>query len=77
MNEVPRRSSEKRRASTWQVAKAVFWSFLGIRKQKDYDEDSVTITPLQVVIAGIIGGILFVLVLLTVVRIVISNASGG
>jgi hypothetical protein len=43
------------------VAKAVLWSFLGVRKRKDYDRDSVSISPLQIVIAGIVGGVLFVL----------------
>lgn len=60
---------------TWAVCKAVFWSFLGIRKKSAYQRDAVTLKPKQVIIAGIIGAILFVLTLLTVVRIVISQTS--
>ena len=71
---VPERNTEgKRKASPIEVAQAVFWSFLGIRKRRDYDRDAVSISPVQVVIAGIIGGIFFVLTLLVVVRYVLSK----
>lgn len=60
------------RASFLAVAKAVFWSFLGVRKKADYDRDSVSISPVQVIVAGIIGAVLFVLTLLMVVKLVTS-----
>lgn len=60
------------RASTAQVAKAVFWSFFGVRKKQDYASDSARISPLQVVVAGIIGAVLFVLTLVMVVKLVTS-----
>lgn len=63
-------STEK--ASTWQIAKAVFWSFLGIRKKGDLDRDAKMIKPHQVVIGGIIGGVIFVLSILTLVKLVTS-----
>lgn len=56
-----------RRAGPIQVAKAVFWSFLGIRKRAALDEDAVMITPLQAIIAGIIGAVLLVLSLVFLV----------
>ena len=64
------RASGPRRASLLDVARAVFWSFLGVRKRRDYDSDSVSISPLQIVVAGILGGVLFVLTLVLVVRLV-------
>ena len=63
----------RRKASPLQVAKAVFWSFLGIRKRRDYDADSVQLKPQQVIIAGLIGAALFVFALILLVRLVISN----
>lgn len=63
-------SGEK--ASAWQVAKAVFWSFLGIRKKSDLDQDAKTISPLQVVIGGLIGGAIFVLSILLLVKFITS-----
>ena len=43
-----------KQASLLQVARAVFWSFLGIRKRRDYESDSVELKPKQVIIAGLI-----------------------
>jgi hypothetical protein len=60
------------KASFLAVAKAVFWSFFGVRKKADYDRDSVSISPVQVIVAGIIGAVLFVLTLLMVVKLVTS-----
>ena len=61
-----------RKAPFGDVAKAVFWSFFGVRKKKDYDSDSASITPVQVVVAGLVGAALFVLTLLMVVKLVTS-----
>ena len=63
-----------KRATPLQVAKAVFWSFLGIRKKKDYDADSVRLTPVQVIVAGLIGAALFVATLILLVRFIIGHA---
>lgn len=61
-----------KQASLLQVAKAVFWSFLGIRKRRDYETDSVELRPKQVVIAGLIGAAILVLSLILLVRFVIG-----
>jgi hypothetical protein len=61
---------QKSRATPLQVAKAVFWSFLGIRKRAEYEKDAVTLTLKQVVVAGIIGGVIFVLSLVMLVRFI-------
>jgi hypothetical protein len=64
-------------ASFLQVAKAVFWSFLGIRKRAEHEADMVRLNPVHVIIAGILGGILFVLTIIFVVHLVISRVAGG
>ena len=61
-----------RRAGPLQVAKAVFWSFLGIRKRAAHEKDAVTITPLQAIVAGLIGAAIFVTCLILLVRFVTS-----
>ena len=53
--------------------KAVFWSFLGIRKRKDYEKDSASLNPVHVIIAGLIGVLLFIGVLVTLVRIAVAK----
>ena len=60
------------RAGPLQVAKAVFWSFLGIRKRTAHERDAVTITPVQAIVAGIVGAVIFVLSLITLVRFITS-----
>ncbi len=54
------------------VVLAVFWSFFGIRKRRDYDADAQNLTPVQVIIAGLLGGVTFVLLMLLVVYLVMQ-----
>ncbi|MGH8757280.1 MAG: DUF2970 domain-containing protein [Burkholderiales bacterium] len=49
-----------RRATDLQAAKAVFWAFFGVRRGTDHDADAVSITPLQAIVAGLIGAALAV-----------------
>ena len=65
----------KANASFFQVVKAVLWSMLGVRQQKGYEDDTAKITLKQAVIAGILGGVLFVVSMLTFVHFVIKFAS--
>jgi hypothetical protein len=53
--------------SPLKAALAVFWSFFGVRKRRDYDADAQNLTPAQVVIAGLIGGVVFVLTIVLLV----------
>jgi hypothetical protein len=63
---------EPRKAGPLDVARAVFWSFLGIRKRAAHEQDAVTIRPVQVIVAGIIGAVVFVLTLVALVRFITS-----
>jgi hypothetical protein len=54
------------------AAFAVFWSFFGVRKRRDYDADAQNLSPAQVIIAGLIGGAVFVLTLLLLVYLVMQ-----
>lgn len=54
------------------AALAVFWSFFGVRKRRDYDADAKSLTPAQVIIAGLIGGLAFVLTMLLVVYLALQ-----
>jgi hypothetical protein len=68
MAESEQSERKPKRAGPLQVAKAVFWSFFGVRRSTDHDADAANITPVQVIVAGIIGAALFVFVLIMVVR---------
>lgn len=56
----------------WQAAKAVFWSFFGVRKKSHYEQDAVQLTPAQVIVVGLVSASLFVLALLGIVWLVAS-----
>jgi len=61
-------------ASPLQVAKAVFWSFFGVRRSAEHEKDLAQIKPVQVVIAGLIGAAIFVLSLVLLVKFIIGRA---
>ena len=60
------------KASVIQIAKAVMFAFMGIRKKSDLEHDAATLTPAQVIVGGIIGAVLFVLGVILIVRLVVS-----
>ena len=64
-----------KKASPLTVAKAVFWSFLGIRRKKDYEADSVRLTPAQVILAGLVGAALLVTSLILLVKFIVGRAA--
>lgn len=63
---------QPRKATPLQVVKAVLSAFIGIRKRVAHEHDAVTITPLQVIVVGIICAAIFVLSLITLVRYITS-----
>ena len=64
----------RRSAGPLQIARAVFWGFFGVRKQRGLEQDVTTIKPQHIVIAGVIGAALFVLLLILIVRLIVANA---
>ncbi|OZA29523.1 MAG: hypothetical protein B7X91_01340 [Hydrogenophilales bacterium 17-64-11] len=54
------------------AALAVFWSFFGVRKRRDYDADAQNLSPAQIVVAGLAGGVVFVLMVLLAVYLIVQ-----
>lgn len=71
------KQASQRKASFGATMKAVFWSFFGVRKRRDYESDAARLNPIHVIIAGIIGAAIFVAVLVTIVKLVVSSAASG
>ncbi len=63
----------KRKPSFGATVKAVLWSFFGVRKKCDYEKDAAELNPLHVLIAGVIGAVLLILILLTIVHVVVAK----
>lgn len=51
---------------------AVAWSFIGLRRKKDFDEDVGRMNIGYVILAGLIGVAVFIAVLLTIVSMVVQ-----
>jgi len=66
------KDTNKKGASVFQVARAVFGAFTGIRKKSDHENDAANLKPAQVIIGGIIGAVLFVGTILFVVKIIVD-----
>ena len=67
------RQASLRRGSLLQTLRAVAWSFLGIRRSDGYAQDVSKLNPVHVNIAGVVGGLLFVLALVLLVRWVVGS----
>lgn len=53
--------------------KAVAWSFLGIRKSSEYQQDLATVNPLHIVLVALGGVLIFVVSLMLFVNWVVAK----
>lgn len=65
------RDVARRRASFAQTARAVFWSFFGVRKRAHYEQDAAQLNPVHVIVMGILGAALFIAALLAIIKFVV------
>lgn len=52
---------------------AVLWAFLGVRKKSGLQEDVASLSFVHIVIAGVLGALVFMGVLLLIVKAVVSH----
>ena len=64
-----------RKANFGQTVRAVAWSFLGIRRSADHEQDVRNLNPIHVVIAAVLGAAVFVVFLVVLVHFVIGAAT--
>jgi len=57
----------------WRSVVAVSWSFIGIRKNSEFQEDLAHITPLHILGVGFAAGLLFVIGLIVLVNLVVTK----
>ncbi len=67
------REAVGRKGSFLQTMRAVAWSFFGVRKSSEYEKDVSQLNPVHVVIAGLIGALVLITVLVMVVNWVLSS----
>jgi hypothetical protein len=69
-------SPTARKANFGQTFRAVAWSFLGIRRSTDHEQDVKKLNPIHVAIAAVLGAAIFVVFLVLLVHFVIGAATG-
>ena len=57
----------------WRSVVVVSWSFIGIRKNSEFQEDLTHITPLHILGVGFVAGLLFVIGLIVLVNLVVAK----
>jgi hypothetical protein len=67
------RQAASRKGSIVRTFKAVAWSFFGVRKSAEYEQDVSQLNPLHVIVAGIVAAALFVGALVLLVTWVIGS----
>lgn len=72
MNEASTGQAPMRR-SFWRTVTAVGWSFLGIRKSSEYQEDMARVNPFHVIAVAIVGVLIFVVSLIALVNWVVAK----
>ena len=52
---------------------AVMWAFLGVRKKSGLQEDVASLSFVHIIIAGVLGALIFMGILLLIVKAVVSQ----
>jgi hypothetical protein len=64
---------KQQHASFMYSMKAVIWSFFGLRRRSDFETDSAKLNPLHIVIAALLAVAVFIGLLITIVKLVVSK----
>jgi hypothetical protein len=60
--------------SMLRTAKAVAWSFVGLRSGKEFEKDTQQLNPIHIVVVGFAGVALFIGALVLIVNWVVKTA---
>jgi hypothetical protein len=64
--------NEPLRPGLLDVVKTVLFGALGIRRRVDHERQTQPVNPVYLIVGGVVFAALFVLMLITIVRIVVS-----
>jgi len=53
--------------------RAVLWGFLGVRKGSGQEADMASVSFVHIVLAGVLGAVIFMAILLMIVKAVVAN----
>ena len=61
------------KGSIWHTVKAVAWSFLGVRKNSEFQADIGRLNPFHIIAVGLVGALLFVASLIALVNWIVAS----
>ena len=68
--QTPQPVASKPKSSLFRTVKMVAWSFIGLRKGSEFEQD-IKMNPLHIMAVGIAGAVVFVLALVALVNWVV------
>jgi hypothetical protein len=60
-------------ATFLQTMRTVAWSFFGVRRRQGHDQDVQRLNPVHLVVGGVLGAVVFVLLLVALVKWVVAS----
>ena len=71
----PEATQKAKRAGVAQVAKTLVFGLFAIGMKGTWEKDGVRVTPGQIVVGALIGGVLLVVAIISLVRLVLRMAT--
>jgi hypothetical protein len=66
----------QRKLNFFQTLKAVLWAMFGVRKGSGLRTDVDKLNPVHLILAGLVFGVVFVVFLVTLASLIVSNMIG-
>jgi hypothetical protein len=64
----------RRKPSLRDIAGTIFWSFLGIRRRSAHESETVRLSPVQILVAGVVSAAILVVILVALVKFIVASA---
>lgn len=61
-------------ATFGRIVRTVLFAFFGVRKREAHEQQTVRLSPVQIIVAGLVGGAVFVVSLVLLAKFVVSRA---
>jgi hypothetical protein len=72
MTQTNDQAANTRKVNPLKLAKAVAWSFFGVRKGRDHEADIASLTLVQLAVGGVVGGAAIVACFATIAKLATS-----
>ncbi|MDM7457325.1 MAG: DUF2970 domain-containing protein [Tepidimonas sp.] len=66
-------SPHQRPVAVLDTVKAVLWSFIGLRRRADFENDVQKLNPVAVLVTAVVMTFVFIAILMLIVRWVVSS----